>query len=164
MGRLLKHSISLCLVPDSDLNKLLKPNKQRANDLRRDFEKGFDEIARRIWPNLKYVHCVVSGEKWWFLPNHVWILFGRLGSYTTPYGTIIHSSLDPFSVQLKLMNWYATTLAKIDLSSDTSFWIFWLILTELHSQKGNILRKNPLPISLFTYYSLKIKFVPFLKS
>ena len=35
---------------------------------------------------------------------------------------------------------------------------------ELHSQKRNILGKNPLPISLFTYYYLKIKFVPFLKS
>ena len=32
------------------------------------------------------------------------------------------------------------------------------------TKKGNILGKNPLPISLFTYYSLKIKFVPFLKS
>lgn len=63
MGRLLKHSISLCLFPDSDLNKLLKPDKQRANDLRREFERGFDQIARRIWPNLKYVHGVVSGEK-----------------------------------------------------------------------------------------------------
>ena len=63
MGRLLKKSIPLCLFPDSDLNKLLKPDIQRANDLRREFEKGFDEIARRIWPNLKYVHGVVSGEK-----------------------------------------------------------------------------------------------------
>lgn len=63
MGRLLKHSISLYLFPDSDLNKLLKPDKQRANDLRREFERGFDQIARRIWPNLKYVHGVVSGEK-----------------------------------------------------------------------------------------------------
>ena len=32
------------------------------------------------------------------------------------------------------------------------------------TKKGNILGKNPQPISLFTYYSLKIKFVPFLKS
>ena len=32
------------------------------------------------------------------------------------------------------------------------------------NKKGNILRKNPRPISLLTYYSLKIKFVPFLKS
>ena len=31
-------------------------------------------------------------------------------------------------------------------------------------KKGNILGRNPLPILLFTYDSLKIKFVPLLKS
>ena len=30
-------------------------------------------------------------------------------------------------------------------------------------KKGNTLRKNPMPISMFTFYSLKTKFVPFLK-
>ena len=32
------------------------------------------------------------------------------------------------------------------------------------TKNRNILGKNPLPVSLFTYYSLKIKFAPFLKS
>ena len=32
------------------------------------------------------------------------------------------------------------------------------------TKKGKILGKNLLPISLFAYYPLKIKFVPFLKS
>ena len=31
------------------------------------------------------------------------------------------------------------------------------------TKKGNIVGKNPPPVSLFTYYSLKIKFSPFLK-
>ena len=31
------------------------------------------------------------------------------------------------------------------------------------TKKGYIVGKNPLPVSLFTYYSLKIKFSPFLK-
>lgn len=31
-------------------------------------------------------------------------------------------------------------------------------------KKGNILGRNPLPILLFTYDALNIKFVPFLKS
>ena len=65
----------------------------------------------------------------------------------------IFSFLDPFSVKCLQAN-------KINLSTDTSF----SILTELHSQKSNILEKNPLLISLFTYYSLKIKFVTFLIS
>ena len=53
----------------------------------------------------------------------------------------------------------------MDLSSDTSFWD---IITNPDrvtlTKKGKMLGKFPLPISLFTYYSLKIKFVPFLKS
>lgn len=47
----------------SELNKLLKPDKQRANELRREFQKGFVGIAKRIWPHLTYVHGVVSGKK-----------------------------------------------------------------------------------------------------
>ena len=31
------------------------------------------------------------------------------------------------------------------------------------TKKGNIVGKNPPPVSLFTYYSLKINFSPFLK-
>ena len=31
------------------------------------------------------------------------------------------------------------------------------------TKRGNIVGKNPPPVSLFTYYSLKIKFSPFLK-
>ena len=46
----------------SELNMLLNPDKQRANELRREFQKGFDGIAKRIWPNLTHVHGVVSGK------------------------------------------------------------------------------------------------------
>ncbi|XP_068741606.1 uncharacterized protein [Montipora capricornis] len=45
-----------------ELNKELKPDKERANELRREFEKGFNGIARRIWPNLTHVHGVVTGS------------------------------------------------------------------------------------------------------
>ena len=47
----------------SELNNLLSPDKQRAYELRSEFEKGFDGIARRIWPNLTHVHGVVTGMK-----------------------------------------------------------------------------------------------------
>ena len=54
--------------------------------------------------------------------------------------------------------------AKIDLSTDTSLChIPTNPNTELLSEKSNILEKNPLLISLFTYYSLKSKSFPFLK-
>ena len=52
----------VCLLFPRELNKLLKPDKQRANELRVEFQKGFYGIARRIWPHLAYVHGVVSGE------------------------------------------------------------------------------------------------------
>ena len=75
--------------------------------------------------------------------------FGRLGSFSSHMARCIYSSLDPVSFQFKLINWSATTAAaKIDLSSDTSFWILWPILKELNSRKGNILGKDPPPISL----------------
>ena len=46
-------------------------------------------------------------------------LFGRLGSWNDPYGTmLIHSSLDQFSFQFKLIIWWATTSAEIYLSMD----------------------------------------------
>ena len=51
-----------CLVSSRrELNKELTPDKERANELRREFEKGFNGIARRIWPNLTHVHGVVTG-------------------------------------------------------------------------------------------------------
>ena len=59
-------------------------------------------------------------------------------------------------------------LVRNNISKDRSFQPF-LVLDVLTNpdrdthEKGDILGKNPLPISLFTYYSQKIKFVPFLK-
>lgn len=52
-----------------ELNKLLKPDKQRASELREEFQKGFDGIAKRIWPHLTYVHGVVSGKVYHTLIN-----------------------------------------------------------------------------------------------
>lgn len=38
------------------LQKMVKPDPERAAELRREFEKGFDEtICRRIWPNLSVI-------------------------------------------------------------------------------------------------------------
>lgn len=79
----------------SELNTLLKPDKQRANELKREFEKGFVGIARRIWPNLTHAHGVVTGKEsfssavtnillfclWYFRPRyfkHWWIVQFRV--------------------------------------------------------------------------------------
>jgi len=39
----------------------LKPNPQRAAALRKEFEAGFDDIAKRIWPNLNLVLATTTG-------------------------------------------------------------------------------------------------------
>jgi len=43
----------------AQLAKKLKPNPERANELRKEFEKGFDEtLLSRIWPNMKFINAI----------------------------------------------------------------------------------------------------------
>lgn len=51
-------------IPDDvrqKLNALLSPDPERAQELREEFEKGFDNIARRVWPNMQVILAVDSG-------------------------------------------------------------------------------------------------------
>ena len=43
------------------LNKMMKSDKARAMELRREFKKGFKGIAKRIWPHLNILAAVDSG-------------------------------------------------------------------------------------------------------
>ena len=45
-------------------NKKLKPNPKRANELRKEFSKGFDEspIIPRIWPNVGWMYGMGTGS------------------------------------------------------------------------------------------------------
>lgn len=44
------------------LLKVIKPNPKRAAELRKEFEKGFDEtIIRRIWPNIAVISSIGNG-------------------------------------------------------------------------------------------------------
>ena len=48
----------------SELNKQLSPDPQRAEELRIEFTKGFDEtIVRRIWPHVNFAMTITSGKK-----------------------------------------------------------------------------------------------------
>ena len=54
-------------VPDEirqKYNKKLKPNPKRAEELRREFRKGFDEspIIPRIWPNVGWMYGMGTGS------------------------------------------------------------------------------------------------------
>lgn len=53
------------LVPQNirdDVSPLLAPMPQRAEFLRKEFEKGFDGIMSRIWPNLKFIFGIGGGS------------------------------------------------------------------------------------------------------
>ena len=44
-----------------ELESVIKPNPERAAELRREFEKGFDEtILKRIWPNLSVIYGIAT--------------------------------------------------------------------------------------------------------
>lgn len=46
-----------------EYSKMFKPNPKRAAELRREFEKGFDEpIAPRIWPKLTWAYGMVGSN------------------------------------------------------------------------------------------------------
>jgi len=45
-----------------ELQKVLQPNPDRAKDLRKEFEAGFDGIVRRVWPNMNLVLCTTTGS------------------------------------------------------------------------------------------------------
>ncbi|XP_068719669.1 GH3 domain-containing protein-like [Montipora capricornis] len=44
------------------LESLLKPDKKRADELKTEFEKGFNGIVRRIWPHINLVLTCTTGS------------------------------------------------------------------------------------------------------
>lgn len=44
------------------LNTYLTPNASRADELEKEFEKGFKGIIRNIWPNIVYIATVTGGN------------------------------------------------------------------------------------------------------
>jgi hypothetical protein len=60
-GRI-NEEIHLDLPTRYRLQKNLRPDHDRANELKKEFEQGFDGIARRIWPDLLYINSVAGGS------------------------------------------------------------------------------------------------------
>lgn len=61
----------LKLTPEkkSELEKLIKPNPKRADELQIEFSKGFNNIIPRIWPNFKYIGAVTTGSFDVYIPE-----------------------------------------------------------------------------------------------
>jgi len=46
----------------TELEAGMQPNPSRADELRKEFSAGFDNIAKRIWPNLNLILCTTTGS------------------------------------------------------------------------------------------------------
>lgn len=44
------------------LNKYLSPNAARADELEKEFKKGFKGICKRVWPNIQYIASVTGAN------------------------------------------------------------------------------------------------------
>jgi hypothetical protein len=59
VGDIARGSLNPDLNLDDDirekLEKLMEPDQKRAAELKREFEKGFQGILKRIWPHLCYI-------------------------------------------------------------------------------------------------------------
>ena len=60
-GRINKN-LDLNIVIRNELEKLLKPNPERALALEIEFKKGFKHILPRIWSKLAYIQCITTGS------------------------------------------------------------------------------------------------------
>ena len=74
--------------------------------------------------------------RFWFIWTHAYIM-----TYNPSW----------VSLPFKLFRWQSAKLARIDLSTGTTFRKFWPILTELQTKTEQHLGKNRLTILLFTY-------------
>ena len=57
------------------LEKLLRADPERANQLAREFSAGFDGILKRIWPDLQFILTVNTGSPYSFINPPSWLYF-----------------------------------------------------------------------------------------
>ncbi|MTK13010.1 MAG: GH3 auxin-responsive promoter family protein [Clostridiaceae bacterium] len=67
------------------LEKKIKPNPKRAEEIKKEFTNGMDGICRRIWPNMHYVSCVAGGSFSIYI-NKLRYFIGELPVFSSVYG------------------------------------------------------------------------------
>lgn len=68
------------------LNKCLKPNAGRADEIELEFSKGFEGICRRIWPKLIYI-ASVTGANFSIYDDMVNYYTGSISIYSPAYAS-----------------------------------------------------------------------------
>lgn len=83
------------------LNKYLSPNAARADELEKEFKKGFKGICRRIWPKLQYI-ASVTGANFSIYNDGVDYYSGNIPIYSPCYaaseGTI---GINPYASKIR---------------------------------------------------------------
>lgn len=67
------------------LEKKIKPNPKRAEELKKEFANGMAGICRRIWPNMHYASCVAGGSFSIYI-NKLRYFIGELPVFSSVYG------------------------------------------------------------------------------
>jgi hypothetical protein len=80
----LKEDLKLTIEVRAELIAKVKPDPERAAELRNAFAAGLD-FVRRVWPTLSYASAVITGSFAAYLPNLKQYL-ADLPIYTTVYG------------------------------------------------------------------------------
>ena len=69
----------------NELESILEPNPVLAQKLRIEFEKGFENIVPRIWPQLSYAGCITTGSMELY-KEKLKFYFGDVQLYSHGYG------------------------------------------------------------------------------
>lgn len=83
-GKISKH-LNLDLKTREILEKKIKPNPKRAEELKKIFSNGIEGIASKVWPNINYVGCVAGGSFSIYV-NKLRYFIGETPVYSAVYG------------------------------------------------------------------------------
>lgn len=84
-GRISRH-IKIDMETRILLEKKLKPDPTRAEELKRQFSKGMKGIVDRIWPEISYIGCVAGGSFNIYVDKLKYFI-GEIPIYSAVYGS-----------------------------------------------------------------------------
>jgi hypothetical protein len=117
-----------------NLNKIIHPNEARADQLQREFKKGFKGISRRIWPNLLYI-ATVTGANFSIYDEELNYYTDSLPIYSAAYGsTEAMIGINPYADKIRYV-----------IIPDTAFYEF-ISIEEENKESKNTLNLDELKV------------------
>ena len=94
-------SINIDEATRKELNKYLKPDAGRADELELEFSKGYEGIWRRIWPKLTYI-ATVTGANFSIYDKMVDYYTGNIPIYSPAYSaTEAMMGINPYVTKIR---------------------------------------------------------------